>query len=297
MSGIITAVFKATIGWLVDKGRDKAAEKLKDGDVTDHQFRGIIMREIHDMKSRLDGLSKKDLLASISFFKEGIELLYKVFDETRLRSEYGEDTAQTACFKTVEVTEGMQTFELTEHATRKLANEKKRFERAREMATIAFSNEALSTSDRILAMQYRVMSTELETINNPGDAVASCKDGEEEPKINEPLDNATNSSGKYIVGDHDLTIKVFDDSGKFVERFRLPPLIDGSGNELLVSDWPVGLATDISDNIYVLVREKNLVDPYWIFKFKKTADQYHMFHLRKMSLRCEPPELSVIVQK
>ena len=69
MSAIITAVFKATIGWLVDKGRDEAAKKLKDGDVTDQQFRGIIVREIDDMKSKLDGLSRKDLLASISFFR------------------------------------------------------------------------------------------------------------------------------------------------------------------------------------------------------------------------------------
>ena len=69
MSAIIAAVFKATIGWLVDKGRDKAAKKLKDGNVTDQQFRGIIVREIDDMKSKLDGLSRKDLLASISFFR------------------------------------------------------------------------------------------------------------------------------------------------------------------------------------------------------------------------------------
>ena len=59
MSAIITAVFKATIGWIVDNGRDKAAEKLKDGDVTDQQFCGIIMREIDAMKSKLDGLSRK----------------------------------------------------------------------------------------------------------------------------------------------------------------------------------------------------------------------------------------------
>ncbi len=88
MSSIVTAVFKATIGLLVNKGRDKAAEKLKDGDVTDQKFRGLIVREIDDIKSKLDGLSRKDLLASISFFEEGIELLYVVFDKARSRSEY-----------------------------------------------------------------------------------------------------------------------------------------------------------------------------------------------------------------
>ena len=175
MSAIITAVFKVTFGWLVDKSRDEAAKKLKDGDVTDQQFRGIIMREIDDMKSKLDGLSRKDLLASIGFFREGIELLYEVFEEKRSRSEYGADTAQAACAEAVSLAERMKHLELTESATRQLINAKKRFERAREMATIAFSNEALSTSDRILAMQYRVMATVLETIDHPADAVAPCK--------------------------------------------------------------------------------------------------------------------------
>ena len=168
MSSIITAVFKATIGWLVDKGRDEAAKKLKDGDITDQRFRGIIVRKIDDMKSKLDGLSRKDLLASIGFFREGIELLYEVFEETRSRSEYDADTAQAACAEAVSLTEGMKHLKFTESATRKLANAKKRFERARERATDAFSNEALSPNDRILAMQFRVMATVLETIDHPG---------------------------------------------------------------------------------------------------------------------------------
>ena len=64
-------MFQATIDLLVSKGSDKAAEKLKDGDVTGQQFLGLIIREIHDIKSKLDGLSRKDLLVSISFFEEG----------------------------------------------------------------------------------------------------------------------------------------------------------------------------------------------------------------------------------
>ena len=159
----------------MDKSRDEAAKKLKDGDVTDQHFRSIIMREIDDVKSKLDGLSRKDLLASIGFFREGIELLYEVFEEKRSRNEYGADTAQAACAEAVSLAEGMKHLELTESATRKLSNAKKRFERARERATDAFSNEALSPNDRILAMQYRVMATVLETIDHPADAVAPCK--------------------------------------------------------------------------------------------------------------------------
>ena len=406
MSAIITAVFKATIGWLVDKGRDEAAKKLKDGDVTDQQLRGIIMREIDDMKSKLDGLSRKDLLASIGFFREGIELLYEVFEEKRSRSEYGADTAQAACAEAVSLAEGMKHLELTESATRQLTNAKKRFERAREMATIAFSNEALSITDRILAMQYRVMATVLETIDHPVDAVAPCKvcieelnglpvvqrsfeeqlrtgimavkslfNKEErrkvisgvclvnrvvydvaqtvhvkEPFTNEPfakelfpplpmidtgkekvdllqdrrvtnilrkqgMENcsvpwilghdgkeeignynlaaiATNSSGQYIVANNFSTIRVYDSSGKFVQCFSLPPLIDDSGEKLSMYSW-FRLATDMNDNIYVLVEGISGEDQCWIFKFNKTADHHHKFRVRTMGDKFNCYELSV----
>ena len=95
MSSIATAVFKVTIGLLVNKGRDKAAEKLKDGDITNQKFRGLIVREIDDIKSKLDGLSRKDLLASISFFEEGIELLCDLFEKghtARSTSDHGATT-------------------------------------------------------------------------------------------------------------------------------------------------------------------------------------------------------------
>ena len=178
MSAIVTAVFKATIGLLVNKGRDKAAEKLKDGDVTERKISEMIERDISQIKAKLDGLSRKDLQSSISFFKEGIELLYQVFDKARSRSEYGAVTAQAACDEAFSLVEGMGNLELTdldESATRKLSSAKERFKDARRKATEAFANEALEISDRILAMQYRVMATILETVDNPADAVAPCK--------------------------------------------------------------------------------------------------------------------------
>ncbi|XP_078378087.1 uncharacterized protein LOC144661261 [Oculina patagonica] len=175
MSSVVTAVFKATIGLLVNKGRDKAAEKLKDGDVTDQKFRGLIVREIDDIKSKLDGLSRKDLLASISFFKEGIELLYEVFDKARSRSEYGAVTTQAACAEAFSVVKGVRKLDLSELDESALSDAKERFKQARIEATRAFSNEALKTSDRILAMQYRVMATILEKVDNPAGAVAPCR--------------------------------------------------------------------------------------------------------------------------
>ena len=182
MSSIATAVFKATIGLLVNKGREKAAERLKEGDVTDQKFRGFIVREIDDIKSKLDGLARKDLQASISFFKEGIELLYVVFDKARDTGGEGAATIQAAVgkagSKTFSLAEGMRRLKVTglnESAATTLANAKDRFKDARREATKAFANEALELSDRILAMQYRVMATILEAVDNPVDALAACR--------------------------------------------------------------------------------------------------------------------------
>ena len=61
MSLTATTVFKLTVGLLVSKGRDMAVEKLKDGDVTDQIFRDLIVHKIDDVKSKLDGSSRKDL--------------------------------------------------------------------------------------------------------------------------------------------------------------------------------------------------------------------------------------------
>ena len=115
--------------------------------------------------------------ASISFFEEGIALLYEVFDIVKSRNERGAATAQAACDEAFSLVEGIRRLELTgldESAKRKLSIAKKRFEDARREATRAFKNEGLKTSDRILAMKYRVMATILETVDNPADAVAPC---------------------------------------------------------------------------------------------------------------------------
>ena len=179
MSSLITAVFKATIGLLVNKGRDKLAEKLNEGDVTDQKFRGLIVREIDEIKRKLDGLARKDLLASISLFKEGIELLYEVFESARPSSEHRTITAAAiASVEQFDIAKEIRTLELSsldESATRKLGRAKKRFEEARLEAMRAFSNEALELPDRLLAMQYRLMATILETVDNPSDALAACR--------------------------------------------------------------------------------------------------------------------------
>ena len=174
MTSIITAVFKVTVGLLVNKGRDKAAERLKEGDVTDQKFRGMIVREIDDIKSKLDGLSRKDLLAALDFFEAGLRYLYKAVDAKNTDEPsavnlgaVGEiSPSPDAAVKTVSLASEMGNMQLTEldgKSKAVLFQAKERFKMAREKATEASNNEALSTFDRITAIRYRVMATMLES--------------------------------------------------------------------------------------------------------------------------------------
>ena len=44
MSSIITTILSSTVGFLCGKARDKAANKLKDGDLADEKLRESLLR-------------------------------------------------------------------------------------------------------------------------------------------------------------------------------------------------------------------------------------------------------------
>lgn len=161
MTSPITAVFKTTIGLL-----EKASERTKEGDVTSQSFRRFIVREIEEVKCILDGLARKDLLASISFFKEGIEMLYDdVLERERLQTVQG--PVESAA-------KGKRKLELSD-LDEVLKVAKERFKDARIEATKAFANESLVLADRLLATNYRVMATILEVVDDPEYAIGTCK--------------------------------------------------------------------------------------------------------------------------
>lgn len=189
MASLVTAVLKFTIGALVNKGRTLAAEKLEDGDVANAKFRQLIVREMDDIKSKLDGIVGKDLAASISFFNDGVVHLGKVLGEEIVgKDKKNEVRAQTdgaikeilnvaeeKTFSLTKVMKNLQLVDLNEEATKAITEAKKRFEDARRKAVEAFGNTALSTSDRLLAMAIRIGATVLEQVDNPASALASCR--------------------------------------------------------------------------------------------------------------------------
>ena len=193
MSAIISAVFKATIGLIVNKGRDVAAERMKEGDVTDQKFRSLIVRDLKEIHNKLDALSQKDLKAAVDFFETGLGCLYRAFDTMRRAnvslgaaqvSERNEEDdfkqitlpSDTDPEKTIVLADGIRNMQLTklDETTKSLLSDaQEKFRLAVENATHACNNEALSTFDRITAIRYRVMAAMLksaaETVRSTGD--------------------------------------------------------------------------------------------------------------------------------
>ena len=194
MSAIVSSVINSTVGLLLSKLRDYTAERLNEGDLNDEKCRQIIVRELDDIKSKLDGLSRKDLLASLSFFKEGVTRLYTSL-ETSGESCDGPSTSQTSAENESQI-EGATARIPVKQAKRdaiqraselcdlignlKIASPeryrstKESFKEAKRLATEAFNNVALSSEDRLMASKLRIASRILECLDDPEAAVRDC---------------------------------------------------------------------------------------------------------------------------
>ena len=184
MSSIVTSILSSTVGLLWNKTRDKTAESLKDGDITDAKLREIVVRELNDIKTKLDGLSRKDLLSSYSFLQEGIQLLnvcLEKFEQKAVVNEGNDDRGETSRMSSHgesdilnEALQLSQALGKLQIVSKELESAKERFKDARKRATDAFCNEGLNIQDRIFAAKLRVVSEILECLDNPDTAASSC---------------------------------------------------------------------------------------------------------------------------
>ena len=184
MSSIVTSILSSTVGLLWNKARDKTAESLKDGDITDAKLREIVVRELNDIKTKLDGLSRSYLLSSYSFLQEGIQLLnvcLEKFEQKAVVNEGNDDRDETSRMpsngesdtlnEALELSQAMGKLQIV---SKEFESAKERFKDARKRATDVFCNEGLNIQDRIFAAKLRVVSEILEYLDNPDTAASSC---------------------------------------------------------------------------------------------------------------------------
>ncbi len=178
MSEVITDVLKFTFGLISNKLRTYGAEKLQDGGLTDQKFRGWIVRELDDIKSKLDAISRKDLCASISFLQQGVQRLNMSLGESELSSPGASSTntkpAQPSgsVEDAVALANAIGKLRIDSHELFDLAKES--FKETGKQATVAFHNTALSTEDRILASKVRIASGILEHLERTEVAANDC---------------------------------------------------------------------------------------------------------------------------
>ncbi len=184
---LVTGVVKLTFGFLANKIRSGIAERLKDGDITDEECRRLIIRELDDIKSKLDGLARKDLLSSLCFLQDGINGLYQSLLQLDSDSNTTESTEHAALVETASsrytglestINEAIVLINaitsLKIRSNDRFKSAMKSFEKAHEKATEAFCNEALSIEDRIQASQIRMMARILEKLDDLDASVSDC---------------------------------------------------------------------------------------------------------------------------
>ena len=187
MSEVITGVLKLAFGFISNKLRTYGAKKLEDGGLTDQKFRGWIVREMDDIKSKLDAISRKDLCASISFLQQGVQRLNLAFGESAesggpSSSELSTAGASSTSTKpaqpsvtikdAVALASAIEKLKLDSNELFLLANES--FKEAEKQATLAFHNAALSIEDRILSSKVRIASSILENLDHTEVAASDC---------------------------------------------------------------------------------------------------------------------------
>ncbi|XP_028406256.1 uncharacterized protein LOC114528743 [Dendronephthya gigantea] len=182
MSSIVTGILSSTVGLLWNKVRDSTADKFKDGDVTDAEIRKIVVRELNDIKSKIDGLSRSTLLASYNFLKEGVELLsvslHKSNPEQKASETQDEPGEPSSVIQSgilnqaIELPRALEKLKI--NSDREFETARERFKDARKTATTAFCNEAFSIEDRIFAAKLRIVSEILEHVDSPETAITGC---------------------------------------------------------------------------------------------------------------------------
>ena len=187
MSSIVTSILSSTVGLLWNKARDSTAAKLKGGDITNEKIREIVVRDLNDIKTKLDGLSRKDLLSSYNFLQEGVDFLNVSLQNSKLdkkalaneiQDDRGETSTMPSCAQSGILSEAIELSQamgkLKCNSDDEYESAKERFKKARERATDAFSTETLVLKDRIFAAKLRIVSEILECLDHPENAIIGC---------------------------------------------------------------------------------------------------------------------------
>ena len=190
-------ILNTTVAILCCNQRELTAHGLDETDSRNEKYRDVIVREIDQIRSKLDNLSTRDLFFCLSFFKEGITRLYSSLETSNEQPKQltttsevfkqNESDVEDAAPRTADQIPVKQTdttnppSELSKLVENIQIDSREHFrlavkslKEATILATEAFCNGSLSTTDRILASKLRIACRILICLNEPAAAVQDC---------------------------------------------------------------------------------------------------------------------------
>lgn len=179
---IVKVLVGAGVGFAFREVRNATTKRKPDQQQVHHHYEYVHVQHPHTNDD-----VRKDLKSSLSFFEEGTAMLQRTLDRMAGVNNDGEtkELKTEKCGpimtgKTDLSVSGLQALAVDVKAMKAIAGEdfawaKSSFKAARDDATRAFHNEALSTQDRILAAKLRITSTILGCLEEPETAMVVCK--------------------------------------------------------------------------------------------------------------------------
>ena len=219
----------AYLVWKIKK--QEILKKLQDSKLLDgKQVRELILTEVELIHLKLDNQARKDLGSSISFYKEGLEILNEVLNNIKRRTtkelfeEEGTEAESIGAQSTLNTKtdflhavtnnyERLKLADLNERERSIFEKAKKPFADAAYKAAEAFSNAELRTSERIQSMSIRIMAKILENMEDASIALLSCRSFLKElnslSDVQDIFRLAVTTTGKKSPFNHEENIRIF----------------------------------------------------------------------------------------
>ncbi|KAM7439371.1 hypothetical protein ABFA07_011250 [Porites harrisoni] len=219
----------AYLVWKIKK--QEILKKLQDSKLLDgKQVRELILTEVELIHLKLDNQARKDLGSSISFYKEGLEILNEVLNNIKRRTtkelfeEEGTEAESIGAQSTLNTKtdflhavtnnyERLKLADLNERERSIFEKAKKPFADAAYKAAEAFSNGELRTSERIQSMSIRIMAKILENMEDASIALLSCRSFLKElnslSDVQDIFRLAVTTTGKKSPFNHEENIRIF----------------------------------------------------------------------------------------
>ena len=267
MSFSVVEILCSTTALVCNKARDAFADNVRNRDATCAKLREMIQSDLGKIKSKLDGLCRKDLLASFNSLEVGVASLHNCLDNTDLDQKHSlKPKMQNYRAKTKETQNAVEAggilknvSDLSDAMEKPIESNteykaaKEKFTSAQQEANSAFSNEALNIKDRIFAGKLRIASEILGKLDNPEIAIPMCqtilKQLHELKDISDTFSVYLNGGVKSLVCKSDRVRNVLSVMMinyvlfRFISKFNTKPRLD-----LIVVAWPTIKVRDRSFN-------------------------------------------------